>query len=109
MSEDTIKRVSLDDPKLRDGKTDWEAVDALTDEEIEAAIADDPDVAPILDDEWFEKAEFGFPFEKTAISIRVDNDVLAFFKKGGKGYQTRMNAVLRAYMDAQTKKRKKAG
>jgi uncharacterized protein (DUF4415 family) len=38
---------------------------------------------------------------KMAISLRVDPDVLEFFKIGGAGYQTRMNAVLRAYMAAQ--------
>ena len=37
---------------------------------------------------------------KRAISLRVDRDVLEFFKSGGRGYQTRMNAVLRAYMEA---------
>jgi uncharacterized protein (DUF4415 family) len=35
---------------------------------------------------------------KTPISIRLDDDVLAFFKQGGPGYQKRINAVLRAYM-----------
>jgi uncharacterized protein (DUF4415 family) len=37
---------------------------------------------------------------KAAISLRVDHDVLAWFKAQGEGYQTRMNAVLRAYRDA---------
>jgi uncharacterized protein (DUF4415 family) len=40
------------------------------------------------------------PVPKEAISIRVDSDVLAWFREGGSGYQTRMNAVLRSYMDA---------
>ena len=38
--------------------------------------------------------------DKTAISIRIDADVLAFFRSHGRGYQTRMNTVLRSYMDA---------
>ena len=41
------------------------------------------------------------PQPKVAVSIRLDGDVIDFFKKGGKGYQTRINAVLRAYMQAQ--------
>jgi uncharacterized protein (DUF4415 family) len=43
------------------------------------------------------------PGAKTAISIRLDADVLAFFKQGGAGYQSRINAVLRAYMNAKAK------
>jgi uncharacterized protein (DUF4415 family) len=37
---------------------------------------------------------------KTSIALRVDSDVLAWFKSKGPGYQTRMNAVLRAFRDA---------
>ena len=37
---------------------------------------------------------------KTAISLRLDDEVLDWFRTQGPGYQTRMNAVLRAYMDA---------
>ena len=39
---------------------------------------------------------------KTAIALRIDNDVLEWFKSKGPGYQTRMNAVLRAFRDAST-------
>lgn len=46
------------------------------------------------------QAELVMPEPKTAISLRVDSDILRFFKRYGKGYQTRMNAVLRAYMEA---------
>jgi len=79
-------------------------VDALTDADIERAIAEDPDAAPILDEEWFKNAEIVFPPGKSAVSLRLDKDVLHWFKRQGKGYQSRMNAVLRAYMDAQSKK-----
>ncbi|WP_242518476.1 BrnA antitoxin family protein [Halochromatium roseum] len=40
------------------------------------------------------------PSRKTQIALRVDDDVLAWFKAQGAGYQTRMNAVLRAFRDA---------
>lgn len=40
---------------------------------------------------------------KVAISVRVDEDVLEFFRAEGRGYQTRMNAVLRSYMVAKRK------
>lgn len=79
------------------GKTDWAKVDALTDEDIARAVADDPDAAP-LDLDW-SKAVLVYPKLKNSISIRIDPDVLKFFKSRGRGYQTRMNAVLRAYME----------
>lgn len=71
----------------------------MTDEEIEAAIASDPDAAPILDAEWFRNAEIGYPL-KIATSLRVDGDVMEWFRGQGKGWQTRMNGVLRAYAKA---------
>jgi len=91
-------RVSADN--LKPGRTDWARVDALTDEEIEAAIASDPDAAPILDEAWFREAEIVIPATKVSTSIRVDNDVMGWFRQQGKGWQTRMNAVLRAYAKA---------
>jgi uncharacterized protein (DUF4415 family) len=90
----------------RKGKTDWAAVDALTDKDIEAAVRNDPDAVP-LDVDW-SQAVLVIPSKKKAISIRVDEDVLDFYKKQGTGYQRRMNAVLRSYMDQTSgKKRKK--
>jgi uncharacterized protein (DUF4415 family) len=90
----------------RKGKTDWSRVKALTDEEIEAAVRSDPDAVP-LDVNW-DEAVLVFPAKKKAISIRVDEDVLSFFKKGGDGYQKRMNAVLRSYMQQKSKPKKRA-
>ena len=90
----------------RKGRTDWARVDNLTDEDIAKAVANDPDAAPI-DIDWSD-AVLVMPVRKTAISIRVDEDVLNFFKKGGEGYQRRMNAVLRSYMDHKSKPKKRA-
>ncbi|WP_309605583.1 BrnA antitoxin family protein [Phenylobacterium sp.] len=75
-------------------------MDALTDEDIERAIAEDPDSAPPLDADWFRQAELVIPVAKIATSIRVDSDVMGWFKTQGRGWQTRMNAVLRAYAKA---------
>jgi uncharacterized protein (DUF4415 family) len=86
------------------GKTDWAALDALTDEEIEASIANDPDWQEFKDLDWSE-AVLVIPPKKKAISIRVDEDVLDYFKKEGAGYQRRMNAVLRSFMQQKRKKR----
>ncbi len=97
MSEKHLIRKSAE--QLRPGGTDWEALEKLTDEEIDAAIAADPDAAPELDDEWFRNAVLDVP-AKVAMSIRVDDDVMGWFRLQGKGWQTRMNAVLRAYAKA---------
>jgi uncharacterized protein (DUF4415 family) len=90
----------------RKGKTDWARVDALTDEDIAKAVANDPDAAPI-DIDWSD-AVLVMPTRKKAISIRVDEDVLDFFKKEGDGYQRRINAVLRSYMQQKAKPKKRA-
>jgi uncharacterized protein (DUF4415 family) len=87
----------------RKGKTDWAQVDALTDKEIEAAVRGDPDAVP-LDIDW-SKADLVVASKKKAISIRVDEDVLDYFKRDGAGYQRRINAVLRSYMQQKRKKR----
>ena len=80
------------------GKTDWARFDAMTEAEIDAAIADDPDWAGTADIDW-SKAELVLPAKKKPISIRLDEDVLDFFKRDGGGYQRRINAVLRSYME----------
>ncbi len=86
----------------RKSETDWARLDALTDEEIDASIANDPDWS----EDWnWSEAVLVIPPKKKAISIRVDEDVLDYFKKEGAGYQRRMNAVLRSYMQQKRKKR----
>jgi uncharacterized protein (DUF4415 family) len=102
MKEKNITIVSRDDP--RRGKTDWAKVAKLTDEEIEVAMAKDPAWADFDDADWSE-AVLVTPPKKKAISIRVDEDVLDFFRREGAGYQRRMNAVLRSYMQQRRKKR----
>jgi len=67
------------------------------DAEINAAIASDPDWAEIEPIDW-SKAEVVIPPKKQAISIRLDEDLICFFKAAGPGYQRRINAVLRAYV-----------
>ncbi|WP_173979726.1 BrnA antitoxin family protein [Magnetospirillum sp. UT-4] len=101
MSEERIVRRTLD--TLRPGKTDWERLDRMTDEDIERAVAEDPDAAPILDETWWADAQLVLPEPKAPISIRLDREVLDWFKEQGPGYQSRMNAVLRAYMNAHRK------
>ena len=96
MSETTIIRRSPGD--RRTGKTDWARLGSQTDAEIEAAGAGDPDAAPILDTSWFDKAEV-VRRSKQLVSLRLDPEVLDYFRGTGKNYQSRMNAVLRAFVE----------
>jgi uncharacterized protein (DUF4415 family) len=78
--------------------TDWDRIDALTDEEIDTS-----DIPP-LDADFFANAQLRLPKPKQVITVRLDADIVEWFKSQGKGYQTRINAVLRMYVDAQTAK-----
>jgi uncharacterized protein (DUF4415 family) len=84
-------------------QTDWDRIRRLTEEEIEEWARSDPDHPP-LDDEFWKAIDAQKP-EKQAISIKLDKDLLDFFKAQGRGYQTRINAVLRHYVE----RMKKAG
>ncbi|WP_245285940.1 MULTISPECIES: BrnA antitoxin family protein [Bradyrhizobium] len=79
----------------------------MTDEELEASIANDPDWAEFKDVDWSD-AVLVMPPRKKAISIRLDEDVLDFFKRDGEGYQRRINAVLRSFMQQKSKPKKRA-
>lgn len=69
------------------------------------------DTAPVelaaLPDDFWDAAVLVEPVRKQAISLRVDEDVLAWFKQGGPRYQSRMNAVLRSYMNSRTPARRR--
>lgn len=80
--------------------TDWKRVEALTDEEIEEAVRNDPDSAPLLDKDFWKHAKIVKPRNKVDIHMRLDPDIVEFFKKEGPGYQSRINAVLRTYVEA---------
>jgi uncharacterized protein (DUF4415 family) len=90
----------------RKNLTDRKRLDAMTDGEIEASIANDPDWQEFRDINW-DKAVLAIPPKKKAISIRVDEDVLDFFKTEGAGYQRRMNAVLRSFVHQKKSKKKR--
>ena len=106
MNEKRSKTHSAGSDRSR-GLTDWQYLDRVTDDEIAAAVANDPDAAP-LDVDW-SKAVLVVPSRKKAISIRVDPDVLDYFKNEGPGYQRRINAVLRSYVEQKQKRGKSAG
>ena len=99
MSEENIVSYSTEQLRRMKGETEWARLRAEQAAGIEPAL--DPEEEGI---EWdWQNARLVMPQPKRAVSIRMDADVLAFFKAQGRGYQTRMNAVLRAFMDAQKK------
>jgi uncharacterized protein (DUF4415 family) len=98
------QRIVRYDPRKHRDRTDWARVNALTDEDIAKAVAEDPDAAPLLDREWFRKARIVLPEPKLAVSIRLDREVLDWFRQQGPRYQTRINAVLRAYVQAASRR-----
>lgn len=73
------------------------AIAAMPDEQI-----DYRDAPSLPEDGWMKAAEH-LPENKKQITLRIDSEVIDFFKESGKRYQTRINAVLRAYVDAQKK------
>lgn len=74
-------------------------------QEIRDEDIDTSDI-PELDHQFWENAKLILPEKKESISLRIDKDVLQWFKSIGRGYQTRMNAVLRSFMEAQINKEK---
>ena len=83
----------------RRGEThsDWTRAAAVTSEEIEAQVAADEDEAGMVVD-WA-SVTVELPKPKADLHMRVDRDVLDYFRGLGKGYQTRINAVLRSYVE----------
>lgn len=79
-------------------KTDWKRLKNAKDKDIDTS-----DI-PELDDEFFRKAELRLP-SKQSVTIRLDADVLEWFKAQGQGYQSRINQLLRLYMEAQQTRR----
>ena len=80
MSDDATT-VTLDEAKVLQSETDWDALEEKTDEEIREAVESDPD-AYFLDEDWFEAATFVDPSaEKERISIRLGKDILEFFRR----------------------------
>jgi uncharacterized protein (DUF4415 family) len=95
MSEKIITRNSK---ARRKGKTDWARVRAVSEKELQRSIASDPD-SDVAGLDWTQ-ARLVMPQSKESIHLRLDPDVLAWYRLQGQGHLTRMNAVLRAYMDA---------
>jgi uncharacterized protein (DUF4415 family) len=82
-------------------ESNYDYVDSLTEKELEASIDFEEEGYPI----W-ETAMAGVPEPKQQITVRLDGDIIAWFKSQGPGYQARMNAALRGYVEAEKRKAK---
>ena len=78
----------------KESRTNWRKLAALPNDKI------DTSEVPELDEAFFREATLRLPKAKQLVSIRVDSDVLDWFRQQGKGYQTKINAILRAYVRA---------
>lgn len=79
----------------------------MTAEEIAGLADEDIDLRdiPELDENfWREARKIKHPAARKSVHLKIDEDVFEYFKRGGKGHISRMQAVLRAYVDAKTKK-----
>lgn len=107
--KEKVVRISAKDLKNLKGKTDWKKADSITDEELEEIVKNDPDDIYLTDEEfgkgeWIAKGEwvkqFNEPQKKEQITLRLDEEILEYFRKSGRGYQTRINNALRAFIKA---------
>lgn len=78
--------------------TNWNRLRRRSDAEIHQGIRSDPDAHP-TDEEFWKKAKVVWPTRKAVVTMRLDRDLLEWFRQQ-RGYQTRINAILRAYMNA---------
>jgi uncharacterized protein (DUF4415 family) len=93
MSGDIIGKTSKAEPA-----TDWDRLRGMSDEEVHAAVTADPEIKP-TDEGFWKTARVVMPQPKQTVTMRLDADLLAWFRRQ-RGYQTRINAILRAYMNA---------
>ena len=87
-----------------ESQTDWARLDAMTEEDVERLTTED--MAELgIDPDWMDHAKVVSPRPKERVTVRLDPDILEWLKAQGKGYQTRINAILRAYVDSQKERR----
>ena len=80
----------------RKSETDWKRIDAMKDEDID--LSETPEVTPEMFARGVLRRNFQPIPRKKQLTLRIDSDVVEWYKKQGRGYQTKINALLRAYM-----------
>ncbi|MBL7073302.1 MAG: BrnA antitoxin family protein [Candidatus Omnitrophica bacterium] len=86
--------------KKRNSKTNYKRIDSMKDKDIDYS-----DIGE-LDGEFWEKAKLVLPHPKVKVTIRLDSQIIVWFKHKGDHYQTRINAVLKSYVNAKKGKAK---
>jgi uncharacterized protein (DUF4415 family) len=79
-------------------QTDWKRIDAQTDKDID--LSETPEISAEMFARAVVRRGLKTAPRKTQLTLRLDSDVLDWYKKQGTGYQTKINALLRAYMEA---------
>ena len=118
MNEENILRYTLEELENIPDETDWERVNKMTDEEVEVAAKKDPDAQPLTEAElnqfkrtiyikgekvWEDSETIGEWLAergKLPTIVQLDSDIAEWFKSQGYDYQSRINAVLRNYVEA---------
>ena len=99
----TDGRVLIEQPdgtyRLAESQTDWARLDAMSEAEVEQLAAEDMAELGIAPD-WMEHSRVVFPRAKERVTVQLDHDIVDWLKAQGRGYQARINAILRAYMEA---------
>ncbi len=98
--ETHIKNYTAAELKIRraDSGTDLKKVDAMTDAKLKLAIEEDEDERDLHSD-WT-RAKLVLPEPKQSVHLRLEQEIIDFFKAQGKGHISRMQAALRAYVTA---------
>ncbi len=86
------------EPTLSNSQTDWQRLDAMSDEDID--LSDCPEITPEMFARAVVRRNVSVTKAQAQVTLSIDNDVLDWFKSQGKGYQTQINQLLRAYMEA---------
>lgn len=98
MKDGTTGKISKAEPA-----SDWRRLRGMTDEAAHTAVLSDPEIRPTDEDFW-KTAHVVLPEAKKTVTMRLDADLLTWFRRQ-RGYQTRINAILRAYMNAHAEDR----
>lgn len=85
-------------PTLSNSQTDWQRLDVMSDEDID--FSDCPEITPEMFAKAIVRRSVPVTKAKAQVTLSIDNDVFEWFKSQEKGYQTQINQLLRAYMEA---------
>lgn len=85
----------------KNSRTDWSRLKTMRDKDVD--LSDIPELTPDVFARVVVRRGLHVVPSKRQLTLRVDSDVLDWFREQGRGYQTQINALLRAYMQAHKK------